>query len=188
MGRCAKECRLANVCFELLLTDHPPQNINRLAKSPAASCFVVAPLCWRSSVRNMTKEYTGKCLCGEVQYTADGPPIVVAQCHCEECRRLSGTGHTVGAMFVLDAVSVSGKLSEFSYSSDIGSEVTKVFCASCGSPIYGKNTRLPDHLTLSLGTMDDARGLEVEVVIFERDKPHWDQLGEDVVSFATQPD
>ncbi len=94
----------------------------------------------------------------------------------------------MGAMFASEAVAVSGKLSEFSYSSDKGSQVTKVFCAGCGSPIYGKNTRLPDHLTLSLGTMDDASGLDIEVVIFERDKPHWDRLGEDVVSFATQPD
>ena len=91
-------------------------------------------------------------------------------------------------MFVLDAIVVSGKLSEFSYSSERGSEVTKAFCANCGSPIYGSNTRLPDHLTLSLGTFDDSSGLNVEVVIFERDKPHWDQLGEEVVSFATQPD
>ncbi len=136
----------------------------------------------------MTKTYTGKCLCGEITYTATGPPIVVAQCHCEECRRLSGTGHTVGAMFAYDAVAVSGKLSEFSYSSDKDSEVTKVFCANCGSPIFGKNTRMPDHLTLSLGTMDDASGLDIEVVIFQRDKPHWDRLGEEVVSFATQPD
>ena len=92
-------------------------------------------------------KYTGKCLCGEVTYTADAPPVVVAQCHCEECRRLSGTGHTVGAMFVSRVVTVNGKLSEFSYSSDNGSEVTRVFCANCGSPIYGKNTRTPDHLT-----------------------------------------
>ncbi|WP_371171341.1 GFA family protein [Aliiroseovarius sp. 2305UL8-7] len=121
-------------------------------------------------------------------YTAVGQPVVVAQCHCEECRRLSGTGHTVGAMFASDAVTVRGNLSEFSYSSDKGSAVTKAFCANCGSPIYGKNTRIPNHLTLSLGTMDNACGLDVEVVIFERDKSHWDRLGENVVSFATQPD
>jgi len=94
----------------------------------------------------------------------------------------------VGAMFSSDAVSLSGKLSQFSYLSDNGSQVTKAFCANCGSPIYGKNTRIPDHLTLSLGTMDDAEGLDIEVVIFERDKQHWDQLGKDVISFATQPD
>ncbi|MEP5728462.1 MAG: GFA family protein [Sulfitobacter sp.] len=136
----------------------------------------------------MTQKYSGRCLCGEVTYVATGAPLVVAQCHCEECRRLSGTGHTVGAMFASDAVTVSGKLGEFNYTSKNGSMVTKAFCKSCSSPIYGKNSRLPDHLTLSLGSMDDARGLDIEVVIFERDKPHWDRLGEDVVSFATQPD
>ncbi|MFY0680255.1 MAG: GFA family protein [Thalassovita sp.] len=136
----------------------------------------------------MTKHYTGKCLCGAVTFVAKGSPVVVAQCHCEECRRLSGTGHSVGAMFGSDTVVVSGPLSEFSYDSGNGSKVTKTFCATCGSPIYGSNTRSPGHLTLSLGTFDDAEGLEIEVVIFDRDKPHWDQIGTEVVSFATQPD
>ena len=136
----------------------------------------------------MTTKYTGKCLCGDVTYTVVGSPVVVAQCHCEECRRLSGAGHTIGAMFASDAVMVSGKLSIFKYSSDKGSEVSKAFCANCGSPIYGQNTRMPNHLTLSLGTMDDASGLNVEVVILERDRPHWDRLGEEVASFPTQPD
>ena len=132
--------------------------------------------------------YTGKCFCGEVTYTANGPPVVVAQCHCDACRRLSGTGHTVGAMFLAEAVVVTGDLRAFSYTSDQGSKVTKMSCAHCSSPIFGQNTRLPGHLTLSLGTMDDAQGLNVEVVIFEQSKPHWDELGEDVVCYATQPD
>ena len=132
--------------------------------------------------------YTGKCFCGEVTYTANGPPVVVAQCHCDACRRLSGTGHTVGAMFLAEAVVVTGGLRAFSYTSDQGSKVTKMSCAHCSSPIFGQNTRLPGHLTLSLGTMDDAQGLNVEVVIFEQCKPHWDELGEDVVCYATQPD
>ncbi len=136
----------------------------------------------------MDGKYTGKCLCGEITYVANGEPAIVAQCHCEECRRLSGTGHTVGAMFATDVVAVSGKLSLFCYTSDKDSVVTKAFCGNCGSPIFGKNTRIPDHLTLSLGTMDDATGLDVEVVIFQRDKPYWDRLREKVVSFETQPD
>lgn len=90
-------------------------------------------------------------------------------------------------MFHSDAVVVTGNLSKFSYLSDKGSEVTKTFCANCGSLIFGKNTRMPKYLTLSLGTMDETAGLYVEVVIFERDRPHWDRLGEEVDSFATQP-
>jgi len=136
----------------------------------------------------MTQDYTGHCHCGAVTYTAKGPPVVVAQCHCEACRRLSGTGHSVGAMFPAEAVTVTGALRTYSYTSDQASQVTKASCAVCGSPIYGQNTRAPDHITLTLGTMDDATGLEVEVVIFARDQPHWDALGPDVASFAGQPD
>lgn len=136
----------------------------------------------------MKSKFTGRCLCGDVRYVAEGKPKIVAQCHCEECRRLSGTGHTIGAMFPASAVSVTGKVSEYRYGSEKDSEVTRAFCANCGSPIYGKNTRIPDYLTLTLGLMDNADGLDVEVVIFERDKQHWDQLADGVMSFATQPD
>lgn len=114
--------------------------------------------------------------------------MVVAQCHCDTCKRLSGTGHTVGAMFAISAVILRGNMREFSYISDTGSQATKASCATCASPIYGKNTRTPDHLTLTLGTMDDASDLEIGVVIYAGNKPHWDQLEQDVVSFATQPE
>ena len=132
--------------------------------------------------------YTGKCLCGEITYVAEGPPVIVAQCHCDACKRLSGTGHTVGALFASNAVTLRGSMREFSYVSDKGTQVTKVSCATCASPIYGKNTGMPDHLTLTLGSMDDASDLEIDVVIYTRDRPHWDQLQEGVASFATQPD
>lgn len=101
---------------------------------------------------------------------------------------MSGTGHTVGAMFASEVVTVSGKLGTFKYLSNNDSEVSKAFCPKCGSPIFGANTRIPNHLTFTLGSMDDATGLTVQVVIFERDKQHWDQLGPDVMSFTTQPD
>lgn len=91
-------------------------------------------------------------------------------------------------MFAAHEVELIGTLSEFKLTSAKGSEVTRAFCAQCGSPIYGKNSGMPDHLTLTLGTMNDATGLDIQVVIFERDKKHWDQLGQDVTSFATQPD
>jgi hypothetical protein len=36
--------------------------------------------------------------------------------------------------------------------------------------------------------MEDASDLRVQVVIFARDKQHWDALGDDVMAFETQPD
>lgn len=136
----------------------------------------------------MKPTFSGQCLCGNVTYVVKGNPVVVAQCHCEECRRLSGTGHTVGAMFQAKDVDIQGTLTEYKYLSRKNSEVTKAFCAKCGSPILGRNTSNPTHLTLPLGSMDDATALKVEVVIFARDKPDWDELGKDVACFQTQPD
>ena len=91
-------------------------------------------------------------------------------------------------MFAESAVTMRGLLKEFSYQSGLNSKVTKAFCANCSSPILGRNTRTPDHVTLPLGLFDEAADLKVQVVIFERDRQHWDQLGEEVVSFETQPD
>lgn len=91
-------------------------------------------------------------------------------------------------MFPRAAVVLQGEICAFTYQSAKGSAVTKGFCPTCGSPVYGRNTRSPDHVTLPLGAMDNADGLRVEVVIFDRDKPHWDQLGDDVTFFATQPE
>ncbi len=91
-------------------------------------------------------------------------------------------------MFLSEGLILNGKLGKFKYLSNRGSEVTKGFCPSCGSPIFGTNTQSPNYVTLSLGTMDDTADLAVQVVIFARDKKHWDQLDDGVASFETQPD
>ena len=39
---------------------------------------------------------------------------------------------------------------------------------------------------ITLDSMNDAHGLEVQVVIFYRDKPLWDQLDTDVLLFDVQ--
>lgn len=132
--------------------------------------------------------HSGKCLCGALSYVATGAPVVVAQCHCEECRRLSGTGHSIGAMFPESAVSLFGDVCTYTYTSARSAQVTRAFCPACGSPVYGKNTHNTGHLTLTLGSMDEAKGLAVEVIVFKRDQPHWDALDDSVMTFDTQPD
>lgn len=91
-------------------------------------------------------------------------------------------------MFPVQAVALHGMPATYRYVSATGSTVTKAFCANCGTSVYGTNSRMPDHLTLTMGTMDDAGDLAVQVVIFARDKPHWDCVGTDVMTFETQPD
>ncbi len=43
----------------------------------------------------MTEGYLGRCLCGAVEFEAQGAPKWVCWCHCESCRRHSGAPASV---------------------------------------------------------------------------------------------
>lgn len=134
-----------------------------------------------------SNSFTGGCLCRAVRYEVSGTPVIVARCHCEECQKVSGAGHTVGAMFAEKDVQVTGELSKYRYQSHAGNTVTKSFCPRCGSPILGCNTGMKGYVTISLGTMDDSGSLRSEVAIFTRNRKPWDTPESDISCFDTQP-
>jgi hypothetical protein len=132
--------------------------------------------------------YAGGCLCGAVRYQISGTPVVVARCHCEKCQKVSGAGHTVGAMFADKALHLRGELGEFQYRSNAGNEVTKSFCPRCGSPMLGRNTGMKGYVTVPLGSMDDSSSLRSDVAISTRNRKPWDTLDTDIPCFEAQPD
>lgn len=133
---------------------------------------------------------TGRCLCGACSYEIDGSPVVVAHCHCRDCQRLSGAGHSTGAMFASEGVRLSGSSSTFDLASEAGNTVTRIFCPTCGSPLFGRNSGMPGFMTVTLGTLDasaEAEALKPQVAIFARSRPAWDCVAADVTVFDTQP-
>jgi hypothetical protein len=122
-----------------------------------------------------------------VTYEIEGDPIVVAHCHCVDCQRLSGAGHTTGAMFPADKILIRGDVSEFRLESEAGSVVTRTFCPKCGSPLFGRNTRMAGFMTVTAGTLDDPNSLEPQVVVFARTRRDWDMMDGALPTFDTQP-
>ena len=130
---------------------------------------------------------TGRCLCGDCSYTIEGEPVVVAHCHCIDCQRLSGAGHTTGAMFSEAGVTLFGAPAKFALTSDAGNTVTRLFCGTCGSPLFGKNTGMPGFMTVSLGTLDTPDALKPQVAVFARTRRQWDVMDPSVATFDAQP-
>ena len=54
---------------------------------------------------------TGQCLCGNVKLTIASAPLRMAQCHCDDCRKSTGTGHVSNAFFMEDEVDIEGETS-----------------------------------------------------------------------------
>ncbi|MEZ4310755.1 MAG: GFA family protein [Polyangiaceae bacterium] len=131
--------------------------------------------------------HKGRCLCGAVELEAVGVPVVVAHCHCKDCQRLTGAGHSTGAMFPVSRFRLTGAVSEYTLTSEAGNEVTRVFCPSCGSPILGRNTGMPGFVTVSLGVLEDSSAFEPGVVIFARNRKPWDAMGGAIPTFDAQP-
>src|ERR1700756_56299 len=97
----------------------------------------------------------GGCLWGAVSYTISAKPIRMAQCHCKDCQRASGTGHMSLAFFRKDDVAVTGATKSFPVTADSGNTNTRHFCPQCGSRIFGENSGRPGMVGVSVGILDD---------------------------------
>ncbi|GFO75292.1 hypothetical protein BPLS_P2419 [Bathymodiolus platifrons methanotrophic gill symbiont] len=99
---------------------------------------------------------SGQCLCGKVHYTISSDPRVMSQCHCDDCRRATGTGHASNAFFKKSDVHISGETSCYATIADSGSTITRYFCPACGSPLFGTLSRLENVLAVAVGSLDDS--------------------------------
>jgi hypothetical protein len=87
---------------------------------------------------------TGSCLCGGVQFRVAGEPRRVGLCHCEDCRKTSGSAFHAYAVWPLQAFETSGITSTYG---------ARSFCPTCGSrvPFVGE-----DEVEVTIGSLDVA--------------------------------
>lgn len=130
---------------------------------------------------------TGQCLCGSVKYTIASPPVRMGQCHCDDCRKSSGTGHSSNAFFKKDDVVIEGKLSDFASTTDTGSKITRYFCPRCGSRLFGTSDVVTDIMSVSAGTLDDSSWFKPGAIVYTKRKPDWDFMDETVPTFEEMP-
>ncbi|MEL0324829.1 MAG: GFA family protein [Rhodospirillales bacterium] len=112
-------------------------------------------------------EYTGGCLCGAVRYKVVGEPVRVANCHCDDCRKVTGASFATN-VFVKeeDLVIESGVTKSYQHTSDSGNTMTKKFCPECGSQIFSNGTGSPGVVGVKVGSIDDATGIKPSITVY----------------------
>ena len=126
---------------------------------------------------------TGQCLCGSVKYTISSAPVRMGQCHCDHCRRLTGTGHSSNAFFVKDAVHIEGDTSHYAVTADTGAVITRYFCPKCGSRLFGTSNVATNIISVSAGTLDDSSWFKANAIVYNKKKPAWDFMDKDIPTF-----
>ena len=96
----------------------------------------------------------GGCYCGAVRYTAEGDPMLKAQCHCRECQYISGGAPNMFLLMPPDGFKYTKGTPKTFSRSDLEKPVTREFCAECGTHLL---TRAPAFgaVMLKVGTLDD---------------------------------
>jgi hypothetical protein len=89
---------------------------------------------------------------------------------------MTGSGHA--AQFVQSSAnfSTAGELSRWVRPADEGHELTKYFCANCGSPIYGTTTRNDGIVVVLIGALDEPSAIHPEKIIFKDERQPWDTI------------
>ena len=119
---------------------------------------------------------TGRCLCGKVTYRLEGEATEVGACHCEMCRRWTGSPGM--AIHLSAAPAIDGEEHITWYDSSDWAE--RGFCATCGSSLFYRLKGESPEYYLHAGTLDDQSGLVLKEQIFIDEKPGYYAFAGDI--------
>lgn len=114
---------------------------------------------------------TGGCMCGAVRFTARDVPKQAGVCHCEMCRRWTGSA-LIGVTVPLKNLDWGDETHLGRFQSSHWAE--RGFCTRCGSGLFFRVTKDSDYsddIELPIGVFDDPDGFEITNEIYIDTKP-----------------
>lgn len=121
---------------------------------------------------------TGHCLCGAVRFEVDGEFERVSQCHCTNCKAISGGVGTSSGRTRTDAIRVvEGAELLRTYQPVEGTK--KAFCSVCGSNLFGGGWPDSEHTSVRLSALDPPFEGTIGSHTFVRSLAPWETLPDD---------
>jgi len=100
-------------------------------------------------------ERRAECSCGRLRVVCRGEAAKVSICHCNACRRRTGSAFGMSAFYLRGQLAIEGESRLFRRDSDNGHPVDFHFCPSCGSTVYWEPSRKPDMIGVGVGAFAD---------------------------------
>ncbi len=110
------------------------------------------------------------CCCGFSSIEVMGEPTLNAICHCDNCKRRTGSAFGWQAYF-RDTQIVS-KQGEFSLHR-IRNEQERSFCAQCGTTLFWNSTFMPEQTGIAAGAFVDPPLTEPNTEATPKNRCHW---------------
>ena len=121
----------------------------------------------------MSEPVRGSCLCGGVTFEISGTPKLFQYCHCERCRKISGTAHAAN-FFVADTDLrwTAGEGLRARYDLPGAKYFASAFCSRCGSALPW-STRNGSVFVVPAGAMDSPLPFKPTQSIYWASRASW---------------
>ena len=129
----------------------------------------------------------GRCHCNRVSYEIAGPVRQVVECHCESCRRLTGSvWHAIGARRDDVTITDDDRALNWYRSSEL---VERGFCKHCGATMFFRRDNT-DTITITAGSLDQPTGLHLMMRIFTDERADYaaDTSGDNIPHYPGFPE
>ena len=123
----------------------------------------------------------GGCSCGSVRFKLNRGPLWTNICHCEACRKR--TGSAFGFSVVVEAVAVaefSGDTKTFTRKGGSGKHVHYEFCPRCGTTLRWHVELLAGQQVFAGGAFDDPTQFEVMGEMYADQALTWSRIGHEL--------
>ena len=131
--------------------------------------------------------FSGSCLCGRVSYKCYATPDRIVNCHCEDCRRATGSVFGTNLFVPEDEVEISGEVSSYSHTADSGNSMTKRFCKNCGTLLFGNSSGRNNVMSIRAGTLDQLDLIKPSANVFMESRVPSTSIDEDLRQAPRMP-
>jgi len=136
----------------------------------------------------MSETFTGHCLCKTVSYKLVGEAKRFYHCHCERCRRATGTGHATNVLVKAESELqwLSGEDSLGRYDVPEAERFYSFFCKNCGSPMPRVVPEL-NAVVIAAGSLDNEPSIKPQARIFWDSRTNWSCANDGLNTFDEYP-
>jgi hypothetical protein len=103
------------------------------------------------ATRERGLSWTGRCLCGEIEYAVNGAPVTPSLCHCTQCRLSAGASPVAWVSFPRASFEIRSGQPRWYQSSP---PARRGFCGSCGASLFFETDEEPDLVDITTATLD----------------------------------
>ncbi len=126
---------------------------------------------------NNVVKHRGHCRCGLVVMEASSTPDFAVYCHCDDCRR--ATGSPVLASVGFPKIDIAWT-SNSTVSRYVNGTASRLFCSNCGSQIAQEHESRSDMTFFNTGFMDNPEAYPPTAHTFAGDQLSWLSLNDDL--------